>query len=229
MDINLNLIDKLSLNKFEELVDRNECFRIVISHKKYDTSHEDDIARYIINTNKFSNLLLIRFEYYISKTFHGLGKGDMVFYDPNKLILYIVELKSLKDKYSNSTDTSKVEKCILQSIRYSNYAKTWSENTCTNNIQIIPVTAIEYQNAEIIITEHNTHNTQTPQTQTQQSEEEEEILLFKDTNNPFDQVKALPPKFPIHGQKIHGLKKIVKLMKINGLLILVIKQKQGTR
>ena len=98
MDTTPNLVDKLSLDNLAELEDRDKNFRIVINHKIYDTSHEDDMARFVINRTKFKEMLLIRFEYYLSKTYHGLGRGDMVFYDKPNDKLYVLELKSLKDK-----------------------------------------------------------------------------------------------------------------------------------
>ena len=167
--MDINLIDKLSLENSAELENRDKSFRIVITHKKYDTSHEDDIARYLLNYENWKDMLLIRYEYYLSKTFHGLGRGDMVFWNPGDKKLYIIELKSLKDKYSNTTDTAKIEKCILQSIRYANYAMTWA------NVSGIPVTAIEYANGDIVITEHIEHK---PVNDIIEEDNEEEEIIF---------------------------------------------------
>jgi hypothetical protein len=147
-----NLIDKLSLDNIPELISRDSNFRIVINHKIYDTSHEDDIARYVINNTKFKDMLLIRFEYYLSKTYHGLGKGDMVFFDDLNNKLYVLELKSLKDKYSNTTDTSKIEKCIAQSLKYSEYSQNWAIQN-GHFKESIPVSVIELLNGNIQITE----------------------------------------------------------------------------
>ncbi len=143
------LVDKLSLDNLSELENRNYNLKKVINHKIYDTSHEDDIARYIINNTEFKDMLLIRFEYYLSKTYHGLGKGDMVFYDNQNDKLYVIELKSLKDKYSNITDVAKIEKCISQSIKYSKYTMIWANKKST------PVSVIEYLNGDIQITKQN--------------------------------------------------------------------------
>ena len=148
--MDLNLIDKLSLDNLAHLKNRDECFRTVICNKIYDTSHEDDIARYVILHTKYSNMLLIRFEYYLSKAYHGLGKGDMVFYDNLNDILYVLELKSLKDKYSSITDSAKIEKCIAQSIKYSEYTLTWASK------ESIPVSVIELTDGKIQITERIT-------------------------------------------------------------------------
>jgi hypothetical protein len=150
MDLNLNLIDKLSLDNLTDLENRDRCFRIVIEHKIYDTSHEDDMARYVINHTKYGNMLLIRFEYYLSKAYHGLGKGDMVFYDKTNDILYVLELKSLRDKYSSMTDTAKIEKCVAQSIKYSEYTLTWAFK------ESIPVSVIELSDGKIQITKRIT-------------------------------------------------------------------------
>ena len=150
MDLNLNLIDKLSLNNLSELEHRNQHLRTVIEHKIYDTSHEDDIARYVVNHTKYGNMLLIRFEYYLSKIYHGLGKGDMVFYDKQNDVLYVLELKSLKDKYSSITDSAKIEKCIAQSIKYSEYTMTWASK------ESIPVSVIELADGKIQIIERIT-------------------------------------------------------------------------
>jgi hypothetical protein len=148
--MDLNLIDKLSLDNLSELQNRDRNFRIVINHKIYDTSHEDDMGHYIINNTKFKDMLLIRFEYYLSKTFHGLGRGDMVFYDRFLDKLYVLELKSLKDKYSNTTDSAKIEKCIAQSIKYSEYTLNWASK------KSIPVSIIELPDGKIQITERTT-------------------------------------------------------------------------
>jgi hypothetical protein len=148
--MDLNLIDKLSLDNISELENRDKHFRIVINNKIYDTSHEDDIAHYVINNTKFKDMLLIRFEYYLSKVYHGLGRGDMVFYDKLSDKLYVLELKSLKDKYSNTTDTAKIEKCIAQSIKYSEYTTNWASR------ESIPVSVIELSDGKIQITEKTT-------------------------------------------------------------------------
>jgi hypothetical protein len=95
-------------------------------------------------------MLLIRFEYYLSKTYHGLGRGDMVFYDKLTGTLYVLELKSLKDKYSNITDSAKIEKCIAQSIKYAEYTLTWASK------ESIPVSVIELADGKIQITERIT-------------------------------------------------------------------------
>lgn len=170
--MDLNLIDKLSLDNLSELENRDKNFRIVINHKIFDTSHEDDIARYVITDTKFKDMLLIRFEYYLSKTYHGLGRGDMVFYDKINDKLYILELKSLKDKYSNTTDNSKIEKCIAQSIKYSEYTTKWASRNST------PVSVIEFSNGKIQITEHNKPNKPV-------EEEEEEILIHSKQSTTF--------------------------------------------
>ncbi len=148
--MDLNLIDKLSIDDKIELENRNRYFRIVLDHKIYDTSHEDDIARYVVNNTKFKDMILIRFEFYLSKTYHGLGRGDMVFYDKLTDILYVLELKSLKDKYSNITDASKIEKCIAQSIKYSEYTMVWASKDS------VPVSVIELEDGKIQITERIT-------------------------------------------------------------------------
>jgi hypothetical protein len=145
--MDLNLIDKLSIDNLSELENRDRNHRVVINHKIYDTSHEDDIARHIINNSKFKNMLLIRYEYYLSKIYHGLGRGDMVFYDKSTDELYVLELKSLRDKYSNTTDNAKIEKCIAQSIKYSEYTINWCSRTST------PVSVIELNDGNIQITE----------------------------------------------------------------------------
>lgn len=153
--MDINLIDKLSLENLEELEDRDKNFRIVINHKIYDTSHEDDLARFVINGTKFKDMLLIRFEYYLSKTYHGLGRGDMVFYDKLNDKLYVIELKSLKDKYSSTTDGEKIEKCIAQSTKYSEYTLTWGLKEST------PVSVIELEDGKIQIIERTTLPAQT--------------------------------------------------------------------
>jgi hypothetical protein len=150
MDLNLNLVDKVSIDNLIELERRDKHLRIVIDNKIYDTSHEDDIARYVINHTKYGNMLLIRYEYYLSKAYHGLGKGDMVFYDNTNNVLYVLELKSLKDKYSSITDSAKIEKCIAQSIKYSEYTLTWASK------ESIPVSVIELTDGKIQITERIT-------------------------------------------------------------------------
>ncbi len=171
--MDLNLIDKLPLCDISELENRNMNFRVVIDHKIYDTSHEEDMARYVINNTKFKDMLLIRFEYYLSKTYHGLGKGDMVFYDKQSDILYALELKSLKDKYSSITDTSKVEKCIAQSIKYSEYTLIWASK------ESIPVSVIELTDGKIQITERITLPPEKPIQKI--SEQLEELVLITKT------------------------------------------------
>lgn len=208
--MDINLIDKLSLNDLSELKNRDKHFRTVIDNKIYDTSHEDDIARYIINNTKFKDMLLIRFEYYLSKTYHGLGRGDMVFYDKVKDILYVLELKSLKDKYSNITDTSKIEKCIAQSIKYSEYTITWASK------ESIPVSVIELADGKIQITERITlpaeklgeelilidqKNKSYPWTNTLQKRELEEINNDKWFNHPGDQTLT---KYKINGDTLES-------------------------
>lgn len=150
----MDLVDKLPIDDLDLLKQRDYNHRIVINHKIFDTSHEDDIAKYIINDTRFGKMLLIRFEYYLSKTYHGLGKGDMVFYDHLTGVLYVLELKSLRDKYSTITDSAKIEKCIEQSIKYSKYTKNWC------NKESIPVSVIEFNDGkiQIIETSHNDHN-----------------------------------------------------------------------
>lgn len=174
--MDLNLIDKLSLDNLVELENRNHAFRIVINHKIYDTSHEDDIARYVIQHTKFKDMLLIRYEYYLSKSYHGLGKGDMVFYDKQNDMLYAVELKSLKDKYSSITDNAKIEKCIAQSIKYSEYTSTWASK------KSIAIAIIEFTNGTIQITE------------TTSSEKVTENVLddeIMSTNQPVEQIPKI--------------------------------------
>lgn len=141
------MIDKINLSNKEELIDRDKCFRLVINNKKYDTSHEDDVARYVINNTRFKDMLLIRYEYYISKVYHGLGKGDLAFLDKDNII-YTVETKSLKDRYANITDSAKIEKCKTQAFTYANYASKWTGTGKKG----IAVTAIETDKG-IIITE----------------------------------------------------------------------------
>jgi hypothetical protein len=135
----------IDLINLEEISKRNENFRICINHKIFDTSHEDDMAKYIINSDKWKDKLVIRYEYYISKTYHGMGRGDLALMDDNNI--YIIELKSLKDKYSSTTDSSKIKKCEEQSIKYYEYAKSWAKNI---DKTIIPITVIEYENGKII-------------------------------------------------------------------------------
>jgi len=135
--------DKLYLEDITQLEDRNNNFRHIIMHKKYDISHEDNIAKYIINNTKWKDMLLIRYKYYF---------GDMVFYDNGKI--YIIELKSLKD---STKDTEKdieknIERYVLQSIKYAKYAFNWAGK------EAIPITAIEYSNGDIIINEHTINN-----------------------------------------------------------------------
>jgi len=172
--MDLKLIDKISLDNVEELIDRDKKFRIVINHKKYDTSHEDDMARFVINNTKYKDMLLIRFEYYLSKTYHNLGKGDMVFYDLLNDKLYTIELKSLKDKYSNTTDGSKIDKCNNQSIKYAEYSLIWA------NKESIPVSIIENDDGAIQIIER----TILP-TRIENVEEEDKITGFKIRSNPW--------------------------------------------
>jgi hypothetical protein len=196
--MDISLIDKLSLNDLSDLESRDKNFRIVINHKIYDTSHEDDIARYIINDGKFSSMLLIRFEYYLSKSYHGLGKGDMVFYDKINDILYTLELKSLKDKYSSITDTAKIKKCIDQSIKYSEYTINWGSK------ESIPVSVIELNDGKIQITERitSTLNLQTsPWTDTVQKRELEDINNDKWFNHPGDQTLT---KYRINGDTLES-------------------------
>lgn len=145
--MDINLVDKLYLDNLNELENRDKNFRIVINHKIYDTSHEDDIAKFVINHTHFKDMLLIRFEYYLSKTYHGLGKGDMVFYDKNNDKLFVLELKSLKDKYSNISDKEKINKCIAQSTKYSEYTAIWCSKEST------PVSIIELADGKIQIIE----------------------------------------------------------------------------
>lgn len=177
--MNFKLIDKLDLDNTDELIKRDSSFRITINNKIYDTSHEDDLVRYIVNDIKWRNMLLIRYEYYLSKTYHGLGKGDLVFYDTTTLILYVIELKSLKDKYSNITDASKIEKCTLQSINYASYAKNWAHSIMKSQLKIIPVSVIEYLNGDIVTNEHK------PCEQIDDNSEEEILIKNKNpwTNN----------------------------------------------
>lgn len=124
--MNIQLVDKLSLDNIEDLISRDKHLRIVINNKIYDTSHEDDLAKIIINDNKYKNMLLIRYEYLLSKIYHGMGKGDIVLYDNVNNLLYAIELKSLKDKYTNMSDKLKIEKCISQSIKYAQYTNIWA-------------------------------------------------------------------------------------------------------
>jgi hypothetical protein len=189
--MNIELIDKLDLSNKEDLIKRDRNLRIVINHKIYDTSHEDDIAKYIIQCTKFKDMLLIRYEYYLSKTYHGLGKGDMVFYSDNKL--YIIELKSLKDKYSSCTDNSKINKCIKQSIKYSEYSKIWG------GMSSIPVTAIEMLNGNIELIERNF---------TEEHLESDEEILYKEIveddkwfNHPGDQTLT---RYKINGDTLES-------------------------
>ena len=134
-------ITKIDLNDLNDLKNRNKSFRLVIENKKYDTSNEDDLCRKIINDDKCKDMLLIRYEYYISKSYHQFGKGDLVFWDYKNI--YVVELKSLKDKYSNTTDKSKIEKCTEQAIKYAKLAKDWCGQ------EGIPYVIIEYNDDSI--------------------------------------------------------------------------------
>ena len=143
-------MDTIDLNNLDNLKDRDHSFRTVINFKKYDTSHEDDLCRILINDNRWKSMLLIRYEYYLSKSYHGMGKGDMVFLDPNDNKLYAVELKSLKDQYSSASDNSKIEKCVEQSLKYADFAKEWCGRPA------IPVTVIEYTDGEIKVEERYT-------------------------------------------------------------------------
>jgi hypothetical protein len=74
----------------------------------------------------------------------------MVFYDKQNDILYVLELESLKDKYSSITDSAKIEKCIAQSIKYSEYTIVWASK------ESIPVSVIELIDGRIQITERIT-------------------------------------------------------------------------
>lgn len=143
-------MDFIDLNDIENLKDRDRSFRIVIENKKYDTSHEDDLCRLVIKDKNWGKMLLIRYEYYVSKKYHGLGKGDMIFLNQDNNKLYAVELKSLKDQYSSTTDSYKVEKCISQSLKYAKAAKEWCGKEAT------PVTVIEYNNGEVRMEERYT-------------------------------------------------------------------------
>jgi len=142
---NYDKYDKIDLENVKILKERDSCFRLVINNKIFDTSHEDDLFKLIINHEDWMNLLVIRYEYYLSKIYHGLGKGDIVFYDQIKNLIYCVELKSLKDKYSNTSSSSKITKCIEQSIKYSELASEWC------GIPGIPVTVIELEDGSIKI------------------------------------------------------------------------------
>lgn len=147
--MDINLIDKISLVDTEILESRDLNLRQIINHKIYDTTYEDNIAKYIITSTKWKDMLLIRYDYYLSKIYHGFGKGDMVFFNKKNNILYVIQLKSLKDNYSNLSNSLKIEKCIQQSIKYAKYAEIWAEK------EAIPVTAIEYLNGDIITRENN--------------------------------------------------------------------------
>lgn len=150
----LSCTDKFCLSNTEELHNRNKNLREVINNKTYDISYEDEIAKYVINESRYKNMLLIKFEYYLFKS-RDFDKGGMVFYDNENDKLYAIELRSLKDKYSKIPDNSKIEKCINQSIRYSEYTKIWASKDS------IPVSIIEMEDGSINITEKNivAHNT----------------------------------------------------------------------
>ena len=211
--MDLNLVDKLSLDDFDHLENRDHNLRIVINHKVYDTSHEDDIAHYVINNTKFKGMLLIRFEYYLSKTYHGLGRGDMVFYDKVADQLFVLELKSLKDKYSNTTDTAKIEKCIAQSIKYSEYTLNWASRSS------IPVSVIELPDGRVQITESTTLSAPDeapvvaakstlvakpfPWTNTPQKREQEEIDSDRWFSHPGDQTLT---EYKINGDTLESVR-----------------------
>jgi hypothetical protein len=137
-------VDKFIITDLDLLKDRDYHFRKVISYKKYDTCHEDDMIRKIVDEKPWSGYLLIRYEYYINKIVHGLGKGDLSFYDLNTKQIYCVELKSLKDEYGRVTDESKVTKCREQALKYADLCESWSSN------KGIPVAIIEYKDSSII-------------------------------------------------------------------------------
>lgn len=170
--------DYIDLNNVELLKDRDRSFRTVIEHKKYDTSHEDDLCRILVKNDRWGSMLLIRYEYYLSKTYHQLGKGDLVFWDQKNSKLYAVELKSLKDKYSSTTDQSKVDKCIEQSLKYAEQAKNWCGQ------KAIPVTVIEYSNGEIVVEERHQQVLRPPVQNVWQGCEFEQEKWF---NHPGDQ------------------------------------------
>ena len=137
-------VDKFDISDIDLLKDRDYHFRKAISYKKYDTCHEDDMIIKIVDEKPWSEYLLIRYEYYINKIVHGLGKGDLAFYDKDTKQIYCVELKSLKDEYGRVTDESKVKKCREQAIKYAKLCEKWS-----NSIGI-PVSIIEYKDSSII-------------------------------------------------------------------------------
>ncbi len=121
-------------NLFElELRDSN--FRQILKHKIYDTTREDEIAKYIINNTKFKNMLLIRYNYKSSET----TTGNMVFYDTLSDILYTVEIGN------------DVDKCITN----SKLIKSWASK------EGVPVLVTENAHGKIDIIESNPYITRT--------------------------------------------------------------------
>jgi len=137
MDININ--DMYSLD------DRDYNLRIIVNHKKYDTTHLDNIAKYIINNTKWKSMLLIKYDYYShSDKNNDQEKGGMIFYDKNNDQLYAIETMSLKN-ISRFQESTIIEKCTQKSIKHAENAKLWTGK------EVIPVIAIEYSNGYINI------------------------------------------------------------------------------
>jgi len=149
MELTFN-IDKLSIDNITELENRNNNFRIIILRKIYDISYKDEMFRYIINNTKFKDMLLIRFQYCLSKLYYDIGIGDMVFYDKINNLLYVLELKSLKDKYTGTPVNIEIENCIAKSLKYSEYTIYWASK------ESIAVSVIELLDGKIQITERIT-------------------------------------------------------------------------
>lgn len=200
-NFDLNLFDKLSLDDTVSLENRNRYFRTLINYKFYDISHEDEVKKYVINNTKFKDVLLIRLDYHLSKIYHTRETGGMVFYDKENDILYVLELISLKDKYSNTTDISKIENCITRSIKYSEYTVAWASK------ESIPVSVIELTDGKIQITERITlppgkiQTKTNPWTKTIQKHDLEEINNDKWFNLPEDQTLT---KYKINGYTLES-------------------------
>jgi hypothetical protein len=182
MDKNAYLIDKIDITDIDHLKERDYNIRICISTKRYDNSHEEDLFFEIINFDRFKNMLVIRYEYLLSKVYHGLGKGDLVFYDPATTDIYCVEVKSLKDQYSSASDQEKINKCIEQSTKYAQAALYWAGK------KGIPVTVIEYADNSLIMEEKRTYNLKLPRSQDQFNEVKQD--QFNEVKqNQFNEVK----------------------------------------
>jgi hypothetical protein len=94
----------IDLTNILDLQDRNTSLRQLIFLKKYDITNEDELCRIFINTEVWSNRLLIRYNF----------GHDLEFYDPTTKKLYNVELVSHADKKQLNAERSGISVTVTE-------------------------------------------------------------------------------------------------------------------